>query len=465
MPAEVDVAALLASVRARLTMFRATPGFVAAPGARFREAVRDVVLIGSSSRGGSSIFAEILRSTPQLLHFRAEVNPFLVLAGCSWPQSGTGSDGLDERHGLGGTAGLDALATDLAYDCGTAAEGLPDDQAVLRFTVDLACRLTMQWPQCTFSLATVRAAVDSTLAALREDHGWAVGAFPDAQRFHALFLARIRRTHPVVNPYFYDLNRALVAAHCPDSLPGAGPPSPFLIEEPPFVTIGPWHPAEPFALATRPLVIKTPSNAYRLPFLQAIFPNANLRILHLTRNVAASVNGLYDGWRFAGFHSHAVGNAGRGPLRIAGYTDAFPGSGERWWKFDLPPGWSDWTGRGLEEVCGFQWRSAHEALLRWLDADPVRNAHALRLRFEDIVGSRPRREEAFATLVRWLGIGIDAPLERLLGGSFPTVMATETPRHQRWFKRADLLSPVLADPASQALMERLGYANDPRTWT
>src|SRR4051794_5935059 len=38
--------------------------------------VRDVVILASSSRGGSSMLAEVLRHTPQLLHFRAEVNPF-----------------------------------------------------------------------------------------------------------------------------------------------------------------------------------------------------------------------------------------------------------------------------------------------------------------------------------------------------------------------------------------------------
>lgn len=44
-------------------------------------AVRDVVAVVSSSRGGSTLFAETLRRCDGLLHLRAEVNPLFVVAG------------------------------------------------------------------------------------------------------------------------------------------------------------------------------------------------------------------------------------------------------------------------------------------------------------------------------------------------------------------------------------------------
>lgn len=455
--------AQLDAVRARLRALRSEPGYDGGAD-RFRERVRQVVVIGSSSRGGSSIFAEILRRTPQLLHFRAEVNPFFVLGGLTWPASGTGSDALGLEHAASDPR-LDELSADLAFDCGTAEDTLPDDASVARFVVDLTARLTMQWPAIEIALPDVRTAVHATLATLRDEHGWAVGAFPDAQLFHALFLARMRRVHPAISPYCYDLSRGLVERHDPGAPLPAGPPSGWLVEEPPFVTIVPWRRASAEALATRPLVVKTPSNAYRLPFLQALFPNAEIKLLHLTRNVAASVNGLYDGWRFPGFYSHVTSGEGGRLLRIGGYTDVFPAWGDRWWKFDLPPGWQAWTDRGLEEVCAFQWRSAHAAIFAWIDADPARRDRTLRLRFEDVVGPRERQEDLFGALTRWLGITMDAPLASVLDGALPTVMATETPRRQRWFKRADLLSPILTDPTSRDLMERLGYAADPATWT
>ncbi len=453
-------AATIAAVRARLAALRTEPGYDGGAD-RFRERVRTVVVIGSSSRGGSSIFTEILRRTPQLLHFRAEVNPFFVLGGRTWPESGTDSDALGADHVDPLDPRLDALSEDLAFDCGTAEDTLPDEASVARFVVDLTARLTIQWPTTDFAVEDVRGAVTATLTTLRDEHGWPVGGFPDAQLFHALFLARIRRIHPVVNPHYYDLSAALIARHDPGAPLPSGPPGGWLLEEPPFVTIVPWHRATATALAERPLVIKTPSNAYRLPFLQALFPHAEIKLLHLTRNVAASVNGLYDGWRFPGFYSHALDR----PLGIRGYTDTFPAWGNRWWKFDLPPGWPAWTDRGLEEVCAFQWRSAHQALLDWLDADPSRRDASVRLRFEDVVGTSERQQDLFATLTRWLGITMDAPLQNVLGHALPPVMVTETPRRQRWFKRADLLSPILSDPGSRELMERLGYAPDPSTWT
>ncbi len=442
-------------VRARLARLRAEPGYGVGVD-RFRERVRSVVVIGSSSRGGSSIFAEILRRTPQLLHFRAEINPFFVLHDRGYPESGSGCDALGDDEG-----DLDALSAELADDCGTAEDGLPDAASEDRFAVELAVRLTMQWPQLAIELADVRAALADTLATLRDEHGWAVGAFPDAQLFHALFLARLRRGYPTINPYYYDLSRALVARFDPAATLPEGPPSPWLVEEPPFVCIAPWRRADADALAKKPLVVKTPSNAYRLPFLRRLFPNAELRVLHLTRNVAASVNGLYDGWRFPGFWSHAVHR----PLAIRGYSDVFPAWGASWWKFDLAPGWEAWTECGLAEVCAFQWRAAHGAILDWLDADPDRRDASLRLRFEDVVGPRARQEDVYATLTRWLDIGLDGPLQGALEGALPTVMATETPRRRRWFERAEMLSPILADPASLSLMERLGYAPDPDSWT
>lgn len=441
--------ASLQAVRARLTRLRADPGWSQGPD-DLCQRVRQVVVIGSSSRGGSSIFAEILRRTPQLLHLRAEINPFFVLHERAWPFRGD-SDALTPAD-----ADCPGLSLELAHDCGTAADELPPD-AVDTFAIDLAARLTLQWPDIEIAPGPVRVATTETLEALRRDHGWAPGAFPDTQLFHAHFLARIRRIWPGINPYFYDLPRALVARAAPDARVPEAPPCDGLVEEPPFVCVSPWRRASVAELAHKPLVIKTPSNAYRLPFLQALFPNAELRVLHLTRNVAASVNGLYDGWRFPGFWSHAVDT----PLSIAGYTDTCGDSARNWWKFDLPPGWRAEVDRPLAQVCAFQWRTAHQHLLDWLDAAPRDH---LRLRFEDVVGPAARQEALYRSLTRWLGISLDPPLAAALGGALPAVMATETPRRRRWFDRADLLSPVLADPANLSLMERLGYAPDPDTW-
>lgn len=426
--------------------FRAIQALDPAPLPDLRAAVRRLVVVGSSSRGGSSIFAELLRKSPRLVHFRAEVNPFLALADRTFPESGTGSDAL----GPVPDAVADAIARDLARDAGTPDDRLDGPEELWRYALDVAGRLTLQWPTEAFDPLRVHADVEAVLAELRRE-GWAEGHVPDADLLFARILVRVHAQHPVVDPRCYDLDRALVERLFPVLPPFAGPMS-RVVEEPPFVVVRPWRRATAEDLARRPLMVKTPSNAYRFPFWRALFPHASIDVVHLTRNVAASVNGLYDGWRFPGFFSHELNV----DLRIAGYSDAFPTWGHRWWKFDLPPGWQAWTERPLEEVCAFQWRSAHGALV---DAAP----DALRLRFEDVVGGPDARDRVFRALESFLDVPLDEPRAALSAG-LPPVMATAPPRARRWFARAGLLGPVLRDPANRDLMERLGYAHDPDTW-
>lgn len=405
------------------------PGFFAA--------ARDVVVIACSSRGGSSVFAEMLRRSASLVHFRAEINPFLALAGLTWPTSGTGSDALGAVHAVG--PARDRLEREMAADAGRPA--LPAELDLDAFAADLCWRLTVQWPREVFELPAIRT---EARAALAEG-----GGLTDLQRFHAAFLSRVRATHPSVNPWFYDLAPDLLAGAFPGLGPPVGPPSPTVIEEPPFVAVGPWTPATADDLALRPLVVKTPSNAYRLDFLRALFPRARFRVLHLVRHPAASVNGLVDGWRFHGFHAHRMER----PLAIRGYADVRPADA-CWWKYDLPPGWEEWKDAPIEQVAAFQWRSAHDHVLDWLDARPV---DRFLLRFEDVVGEGRRR--AFGELFEWLGVPLDEGVRAAIEGGLPPVMATAPPRQRRWFEKAALIGPVLADPRVRRTAERLGYGD------
>src|SRR3712207_4004800 len=155
----------------------------------------------------------------------------------------------------------------------------------------------------------------------------------------------------------------------------------------PFVLPRAWQPADQHDAARHPVVATTPRNTYRLPLLARAFPNARMRVIHLTRNPAAAANGLRDGWLHSGFFSCRTDT----PLSIAGYTDRFPQWGAHWWNYDVPPGWRRWTERSLEEVCGFQWRAAHAATIAGAQ---TRGADVFRLAFEDVVGPEPRRSDA-----------------------------------------------------------------------
>ncbi len=445
-PGEPD----LAAIRQRLlTLARRAPPAVPDLCAR----IRDVVVLASSSRGGSSVVAEILRHSQDMLHFRAEVNLFFALTGRVFPDSGTGSD----RLGASDLGDPSDLAWLLARDVGRPAKELPDEAAVEAFARELHWRLSAQWPLEDIGEERVQRWTRQVLEDLTHRHGWLPGSFPDPQLFHVLLLRHARRAHPSIQPWYYDIRPELIRAHHPDVEPSDAPPSPVVLEEPPFVTITPWR-AVSEADLDLPLVVKTPSNVYRLDFLRALFPAARIRVFHLTRNAAASINGLYDGWRFRGFFAHRL----PGRLAIERYSDRYPPWGADWWKFDLPPGWEDWTDRPLVEVCGFQWRSAHAATLDDLARTP---ADTVRLRFEDVVGEADVRRETFEQLTRWLGVPLRGDLARLVDTGLPPIMATSRPRLRRWFDKAELLEPVVQDPRTLSLLERLGYALDPDTWT
>lgn len=397
---------------------------------------REVILIASSSRGGSTIFAEMLRRSPSLLHFRAEINPQLRAFGCA----GSDDDSVAVNHPI-----PTGLSRALGADCGQPTDQLGDIEEISAFAQEIAARLSLQWPEANIHLQPVMEAVHRVVDDLRTHAGW-TEQLVDISTFYAALLPRLSARWPAINPAAYDIDRQRLSAPAVTFLPH-GP-----VEEPPFVLPVPWRHATESQLQSMPLVIKTPSNVYRLAWLRRVFPNARVRVLHLTRNAAASINGLYDGWRFPGFHSHDVGGLG-----IAGYTGECLG-GDRWWKFDRPPSWHAFQRSALENVCAFQWTSAHRAVLN--DADPDR----LTLRFEDVMGTPERQGTAVRALAQWLNQPIEAELIRTLRHGLPLVMATAQPRHRRWFDRAAIIEPVCREPAVASVMAALGYPDDPAEW-
>ncbi|MHC3470875.1 sulfotransferase [Streptomyces sp. 7R007] len=407
----------------------------------FTARVRSVLVIASSSRGGSSMLTETLRASQDLLHLQAEINPFLRLVDLVPPASGTGSDRLDAGH-------LDALLPsarhlldqELACDAGTASAGGDPEQLAL----DIAWRLTVQWPHLPLDPLEIAAQARKLLSRVPP---------PDAAEVTLAMLRHLHRQGLEVSPWYYDLPHDLLRREG-FGAPSPRAPGPVLVEEPPFVLARPWRRVTPADLRERTLVIKTPSNVHRLDFLRALFPNARMRILHLTRNPAAAVNGLYDGWLHHGFHAHRVST----PLAITDYVERCEDN-RWWWKFDLPPGWQEFTGAPLLDVCAFQWRSSHQAVLDDLGAC---RSESLTLRFEDFIGSAERRVASFERLCQWLGIPLRDGLRRAVHQGIAPVVATAAPRAGRWHSRADLIGRAL-DKATLHVADRLGYA-DPAHW-
>ncbi len=436
-------AGILQALRRRLAPLRELRGPAVTD---FPSAVGEVVVIASSSRGGSSMVAEMLRESPSLLHLTAEFNPFLRLAGLDHPASGTGSDRLTADHVASLAPDvLRMLGDELARDAGCAVDRVDDET----YALDLAWRLAVQWPVLSFDPVRVARTAQRVLARVRARQDWAPGEIRDPGAVLLALSRELTAQDIPVNPWFYDLPRARLAGAQPGPAAGRAPGD-FLIEEPPFVLPRAWGRADAADVRDKPLVIKTPSNVHRMDFLRALFPQARFRVLHLTRNPAAAVNGLYDGWLHSGFHAHRM----TVPLGIEGYVEH--GVDNRWWwKFDLPPGWRDYTDRPLLDVCAFQWRTSHRAVLDDLEQT---GTDSMTLRFEDLIGSAEDRVGSFEKLSDWLGIPLEGTFRKAVYEGIEPVVATATPRGGRWRTRAALIEPALC-PGTVEVAERLGYGD------
>lgn len=419
--AHEGVAARLAGLRER----RAQQGFPDLCGE-----VRDLVVVCSSSRSGSSLFGNILRRSSDLVTTSAEINPHLTI-----PVLGLGLDLLTDPSPVCAVGdGRRVAQEELSLDLGHAANQVPP-----KILADhVAWRLTMQWPSEPIDPDRVgRWLADADVAS------------GSRQELLETVLARARPAYPSVDPHRYDTSvGSLDAVPRPD-----GPPAEPVIEMTPFVAPRPWAPATVDDVRTSPTVLSTPRNAFRLPLLRSLFPNARLRVVHLTRNPAASINGLRDGWRSPDFWTCRVPEG----LRIAGHGDRHPESGD-WWCYDLPPDWRAWTDATLEQVCAYQWWSAQEATVT---ASEALGVERYVVRFEDVVDDA-RRHRTLRALAGWLGIDPDPIVGR---EELPVVMATRPPRPARWRDHEQELADVLADRRVVGWAEELGYGTDRSGWS
>ena len=185
------------------------------------------------------------------------------------------------------------------------------------------------------------------------------------------------------------------------------------------------------------LLEKTPENCLRLPFLQALFPDA--QVIFLIRDGRANVHSLLEGWRqprlFPGYKT---------PVRVNS-----PGQTRGRWAFTLIPGWRELVDRPLIEICARQWVACNEAVLAYA-AGPG-GLPVLTVRYEDLIADPDE------TLQR-IGRFLDLPPAAIpaLGRGLPEINTVSVPDREKWRAEADALASVahLMTP----LMARLGYS-------
>lgn len=188
------------------------------------------------------------------------------------------------------------------------------------------------------------------------------------------------------------------------------------------------------------LLEKTASNCFRLDYVTEVFPDA--KIIYPSRDGRNNVNSLINAWLHAQrFFTYDV----PAKLKIEGY----PHHG---WKFVLPPGWRDYTRRSLAEVCAFQWRACHEAMLSEIVKDKYRN-RVLRLRLEDLVAEP---ESQLSALAEFLELPYDDYF-KALANDLPVVNSPDNDVSlDKWRgKNYEIIKQVM--PQIAPTMRRLGY--------
>ena len=97
---------------------------------------------------------------------------------------------------------------------------------------------------------------------------------------------------------------------------------------------------------------KTPKNSLRVPFLDAIFPDAFF--VYLYRDPRATISSMLDAWRSGKFVTYPNLPGWQGPS----------------WSLVLVPGWQKLIGKPLPEIVATQWAIATTTLLDDLEALP-----------------------------------------------------------------------------------------------
>jgi len=277
--------------------------------------------------------------------------------------------------------------------------------------------------------------------------------------YYKLFNA-IVRADISFNPYYWDITDDFVDKYFPCYTTPTVPANLELIEEAPFVLAERYTAIDKEDLSNKTFLIKNPTNCYRKEFIKNLYRNAEIKIIHLTRNPAATINGLMDGWLHHGFFSFFLPEI---ELEIDGYSK--PNGtwhGKHFWNFDMPNNWLNLIDKPLVDVCAEQWFQAHKAILNsWY---PEYKDNLLIVKLEDFL-NEDSRERVIKDVELFLNSGRMTKLSKGGKDELPHVMATKKPRPQRWRDREDVIIDCLSsNPHIEDTAYQLGYG-DIDKWT
>ena len=184
---------------------------------------------------------------------------------------------------------------------------------------------------------------------------------------------------------------------------------------------------------------KTPKNALRVPFLDAIWPDG--LFVYLYRDPRQTLSSMMEAWRAGGFRTYARLPGWQGPP----------------WSMVLVPGWERLNGLPLPNIVAEQWKRTTEALLDDLERLP---RGRLRTAVYSEFVADPQRS------IQVLAASLDLGWDRTLGQNLPLSRHTVSrPKADKWRAVEDVIGAVWpiverADARARALVEQLKASSD-----
>lgn len=181
------------------------------------------------------------------------------------------------------------------------------------------------------------------------------------------------------------------------------------------------------------LLEKTPKNALRVPFFDAIWPDSIF--VYLYRDVRETLASMAEAWASGGFRTYP---------RLPGWTGYQ-------WSLLLVPGWRDLIGKPVPTIVANQWATTTNILLDDLESLPRD-----RVRIVSNADFLTAPQSATEDLARSLGLGWDLTLPGELPLSKTTVSRPSRDKWRRLEREIEDVLPIVAeaDERARAFVER-----------
>ena len=190
------------------------------------------------------------------------------------------------------------------------------------------------------------------------------------------------------------------------------------------------------------LIDKTPRNALRVDFVDALFPDATY--VFLQRDGRDNVNSLINAWRTPRYRTYELPR-----------PHSIPGVDPRWWKFVLYPGWKGDTAGPIEVVAARQWHVSNDLALA--SSARVEASRWITIRYEALVDSPV---DEVARVVSALGLPFEKELRSKAAALSTTPVNVVTPPERGKWRRENPGEIEAILPLIAPTMKELGYGID-----